>query len=105
MFPPAAAAGSLLSSRMKIKESKDVIEIMKKIMKIFTNSNFFPDFLWNFPEISQIVYTSLQILTLSAKFSRNSAKFSSKSSRKSFSFHSANEMKLFHSPKFDADFC
>ena len=85
--------------------NEEMIEIMNKILKIFTNSTLFPDFLCKFPEISQFVYTSLQILIVCTNFSRKSAICSSKSSRKSVNFHSANDMKLFHSPNFDADFC
>ena len=73
-------------------------------MKIFTISTFFPGFWWNFPEILQIVHTFPQILTLSVKKSKNSAKFSSKSSRKNFIFHSANEISFFILQNFDAAF-
>ena len=77
---------------------------MKRKMKIFTISTFFPGFWWNFPEILQIVHTFPQILTLSVKKSKNSAKFSSKSSRKNFIFHSANEISFFILQNFDAAF-
>ena len=43
----------------------------------------------------QTVCISHQILAFSAKFSRNSDKFSSKSGRKSFIFHSENEISFF----------
>ena len=52
----------------------------------------------------QIVHTFPQILTLSVKKSKNSAKFSSKSSRKNFIFHSANEISFFILQNFDAAF-
>ena len=46
----------------------------------------------------------LKVLTLSPKISKNSAKLSSKSSRKSFIFHSANEISFFILQNFDAAF-
>ena len=82
---------------------------MKWKMKFFTISTFFPGFWWNFPEILQIVHTFPQILTLSVKKSKKIssfffAKFSSKSSRKNFIFHSANEISFFILQNFDAAF-
>ena len=38
-------------------------------------------------------------------FRENQSSQTSKSIRKTFIFHSANEISLFHSPKCDADFC
>ena len=73
-------------------------------MKIFTISNFFPRFWLKFPENLQIVHTFPQILILSAKKSKKSAKFSSKSSRKNFIFHSPNEISFFILQNFDAAF-
>ena len=64
-------------------------------MNICTNSNFFPDFWRKFRKFLKIVRTFPQILTLSTEISKKSAKFSSKSSRKSFIFHSANEISFF----------
>ena len=72
--------------------------------EIFHNFHFFPGFWWKFPEILQIVHTFPQILTLPVKKSKNSAKFSSKSSRKNFIFHSANEISFFILQNFDAAF-
>ena len=73
-------------------------------MKFFTNSTFFPDFLRKFPEILQIVHTSPQILTLSAKKNRKiPPKFHQNQTEKAVFF--MRRLKFhFHSPKFDADF-
>ena len=73
-------------------------------MKLCTNSNFFPDFWRKFRKFLKIVRTFPQILTLSTEISKKSAKFSSKSSRKSFIFHSANEISFFILQNFDAAF-
>ena len=86
--------------------TQELIEMLKRIMKKFTNPNFFEKVFSRFSEISnlrkcqnlQIVYFPLQIPTLSAKISRNSAKFSSKSSRNCI-FHSANMKFHFSSAK------
>ena len=68
---------------------------MKQKMKKFTKSGKFPNLSKKIPDFLQIVCISHQILASSAKFSRNSDKFSSKSGRKSL---------IFHSPKFCAEF-
>ena len=73
--------------------------------EIFHNFHFLISrFWWKFPQILQTVHTFPQILTLSAKKSKNSAKFSSKSSRKNFIYHSANEISFFILQNFDAAF-